>query len=66
LQSVDVCDVVLLKEVERPRYEWSLARVTNLSRNDNDIVRTVEVELPNKTRFIRPMNKLVILQKFEK
>ena len=63
LKAVEINDVVLLKD-DKPRNKWDLAKVTKVFPNDEGMVRTVEVELANKSKFIRPMNKLIILQKY--
>ena len=63
-ENLELNDVVLLKE-EKPRNEWSIARVTKLFPNDDGIVRTVEIELANKVTYVRPVNKLILLQKYD-
>ena len=61
--AAEINDVVLLKD-EKPRNEWSLARVTRLISNEKNLVRTVEIELANKSKLLRPLNKIIILQKY--
>jgi len=48
---------------EKPRNEWSLARVTKLI-SETGLIRTVEVELANKSKLVRPLNKIVLLQRY--
>ena len=62
--AIGINDVVLLKE-ERPRNQWSLAKITKLI-PDTGLTRTVEIELANKSRLRRPLNKIVLLQKYSK
>ena len=61
--TVEINDVVLIKD-ERPRNEWNLARVTRLI-PDKNLLRTVEIELANKSKLIRPLNKIILLQKYK-
>jgi len=60
--NLNVNDIVLLKE-DKPRNEWQLSRVLKLLPDSNGIIQTVEVETANKSKFIRPVNKLVLLQR---
>ena len=62
LKAVDVNDVVLLKD-DRPRNQWDMARVVKTFPNEMGMIRTVEIELANKSKLVRPMNKIVILSK---
>ena len=41
----------------------SLARVVKTFPNEMGMIRTVEIELANKSKLVRPMNKIVILSK---
>ena len=62
-ENLSLDDVVILKEESKPRNEWQLGRVTKLFPDGNNVVRSVEIELSNKSRFTRPVNKLILLQK---
>ena len=61
--AISINDVVLLKD-EKPRNEWCLAKVTKLI-PETGLTRTVEIELSNKSRLLRPLNKIVLLQKYD-
>ncbi|XP_066928973.1 uncharacterized protein [Clytia hemisphaerica] len=60
--AISINDVVLLKD-EKPRNEWCLAKVTKLIPGTG-LTRTVEIELANKSKLLRPLNKIVLLQKY--
>ena len=62
-ENLSLDDVVILKEESKPRNEWQRGRVTKLFPDGNNVVRSVEIELSNKSRFTRPVNKLILLQK---
>ena len=62
-KNLSLDDVVILKEESKPRNEWQLGRVTKLFPDGNNVVWSVEIELSNKSRFTRPVNKLILLQK---
>ncbi|XP_066919725.1 uncharacterized protein [Clytia hemisphaerica] len=52
-------DVVLLKD-DSYRNEWKRAVVTRAHESDDGVVRSVTIRL-NKTEYVRPVNKLVVL-----
>ncbi|WAQ94116.1 hypothetical protein MAR_006587 [Mya arenaria] len=65
-QNVHVGDVVLVKDVDSPRIEWPLARVTEVRIDDDRLVRRVIVKLARKdttsTSILeRSVHKLVLL-----
>ena len=53
-------DVVLLKD-DSYRNEWKRAVVTKAHESDDGVVRSVTIRLNNKTEYVRPANKLVVL-----
>ena len=53
-------DVVLLKD-DSYRNEWKRAVVTKANESDDGVVRSVTIKLNNKTEYVRPANKLVVL-----
>ncbi|EPB66843.1 integrase core domain protein [Ancylostoma ceylanicum] len=55
-------DVVLLCDSSQPRNIWKIARIVELRGDHPDTVREVVVELPNKTRLRRPVNRVVPLE----
>lgn len=65
-RNVRVGDVVLVKDVNSPRIEWPLARVTEVRMDDDGLVRKVIVKLARKdttsTSILeRSVHKLVLL-----
>ena len=76
-RNLSVGDVVLLKEDNQPRNEWSLCRVTEVMTGDDGLVRKATVaigqpDLDSKGRrkskisyLERPVHKLVLLKETE-
>ena len=61
--SQKVNDVVLVKDVELPRNQWPLARVTKTFPDEEDgLVRKVQLQIStSKSELQRPIQKLVLL-----
>lgn len=61
-------DVVLLKDKQARRNEWSMGRVVKVYQSDDGLVRKVDVKvtshLPSKT-YLRPISELVLLLELE-
>ena len=76
-RNLSVGDIVLLKEDNQPRNEWSLCRIVEVKIGDDGLVRTAKVaigqpNLDNKGRrrtsnayLERPIHKLVLLKETE-
>ena len=76
-RNLSVGDIVLLKEDNQPRNEWSLCRIVEVKIGDDALVRTAKVaigqpNLDNKGRsrtsnayLERPIHKLVLLKETE-
>ena len=60
--NVEVDDVVLMVEDDRPRSEWPLARVVATYPSGDNLVRKVRVQT-NRSQYDRPVHRLVILIK---
>ena len=58
--NVEVDDIVLVMDDERPRSEWPLARVVATYPGNDDLVRRVRVRM-NGSDYERPVHRLVIL-----
>ena len=54
-------DVVLLKDNNTCRNQWSLAKVLTTRRDDQGQVRSVTVQTSKGSTLDRPINKLVLL-----
>ncbi|KAK5984355.1 hypothetical protein GCK32_006031 [Trichostrongylus colubriformis] len=54
--------IFLLWDAVQPRNTWKIGRIVELRRNMSDTSREVVVELPNKQRIRRPVNKIVPLE----
>jgi len=54
-------DVVLLKDNNTCRNQWSLAKVLNTHQDDQGQVRSVTVRTSKGSTLDRPINKLVLL-----
>ncbi|XP_043191823.1 uncharacterized protein LOC122365016 [Amphibalanus amphitrite] len=59
-ENVEVGDVVLVMDDERPRSQWPLARVVNTYPGSDGLVRKVRV-LMNGSEHRRPVHRLVTL-----
>ena len=57
-KAAEVNDVVLMTD-DKPRNQWDMARVSKIFQNEMGAIKTVEIELANKTEVVRPMNKIV-------
>ena len=59
-------DIVLVKDADTPRNVWPLARVTEVIRSDDGLVRSVMLHIPSaKHDLARPIHKLVLLVEAE-
>jgi len=59
---VKVGDVVLLLEDKLPKNVWKLARITELHRGKDDLIRSVSVMLPSKSVVRRHLNRISLLE----
>ena len=59
-KNLQVDDVVLLKEEGSGRGHWPMARVTEIHRSDDGMVRSVSLQV-NKSILKRPVHKTVLL-----
>ena len=61
-------DVVLLKDKQARRHEWSLGRITKAFQSDDGLVRKVDVKVtshqPQRT-YLRPVSEVVLLLESE-
>ena len=53
-------DIVLVADVNLPRGEWPLGRVTDLIASSDGLVRTVQVQIRGKD-MTRPVSRLCLL-----
>ena len=61
-RNFKVNDIVILKDVDLPRNQWPLARVTKVFPSDDGLVRRVQLFLPSsKSELQRPIQKLILL-----
>ena len=71
-RNLQVNDIVIVKDDEKPRNQWQLARIVETNFDQDNYVRTVKVamssELDSKGRRLspitileRPINKLILL-----
>ena len=58
-------DVVLLKDKDRARNQWSMAKVMDTKADDHGLVRLVQLRMPNGSKLERPIDKLVLLLEVE-
>ena len=56
-------DIVLVTEPNQPRNSWPLGRVIDVVVSEDDVVRSAHVKTKNGT-FLRPVNKLYLLEAF--
>ena len=59
--NVQVGDLVLIKEENVPRNEWSMGRVLETQADSKGIVRSVKLKTQNQDSLQRPIHKLVLL-----
>ncbi|KAK5971945.1 hypothetical protein GCK32_015328 [Trichostrongylus colubriformis] len=55
-------DIVLLGDASQPRNTWKIGRIIELRGTTPDSTQEVVVELPNKSRVRRPVNRIVPLE----
>ena len=60
VQNIEVDDIVLVVDDERPRSEWPLARVVATHPSGDHLVRKVRVRLGG-SEYERPVHRLVLL-----
>lgn len=67
-QNLKEGDVVLLKDKQARRHEWSLGRITKAFQSDDGLVRKVDVKVtshqPQRT-YLRPVSEVVLLLESE-
>ena len=59
--TIKVNDIVLVADVNLPRGEWPLGRITELKPSSDDQVRTVKVMVAGK-EVLRPISRLCLLE----
>ena len=59
--TIKVNDIVLVDDVNLPRGEWPLGRITKLKPSSDDQVRTVKVMVAGK-EVLRPISRLCLLE----
>jgi hypothetical protein len=72
-RNLEVGDVVIVKDQQLPRNQWCLARVKEVSLDDDDLVRKVKIQIADRnldshgrrckpfTVMERPVQKLILL-----
>lgn len=67
-RNVQVGDIVIVKEEEVPRNEWRLARVLEVSKDSDGLVRRAMIQMGKRGELLtkpsivkRPIQKLVVL-----
>ena len=58
-------DVVLLKDKDLARNQWSMAEVVDTRTDDHRLVRSVKLRMPNGSTLEHPIDKLVLLLEVE-
>ncbi len=58
-------DLVLLVDLDAPRYQWTLGRVIRTIPSKDGLVRTVEIKTKSGT-FVKPIHKLCLLENSNK
>ena len=60
-KNIQVGSLVLVSDLSVPRNEWPLARVTDVFRGPDDLIRTVKLRTAAK-ELVRPIHKLCVLE----
>ena len=61
-RNFKVNDIVLLKDVNMPRSQWPIARISKTYPSDDGFVRKVQLFIPtSKSELQRPIQKLILL-----
>jgi hypothetical protein len=60
--SLSAGDIVLVDSGPTPRYVWPLARVMEVKKSEDGLVRSVKLLLKNGTEILRPVAKCVRLE----
>jgi hypothetical protein len=55
-------EIVIIKEENLPRSMWKLGKIIELSTSDDNIIRGVTIQLPNKNEIKRPLNHIYPLE----
>ena len=64
VRNLQTGDVVLMKEVDSPRNQWSLGIIVNTFPGDDGLVRKVElytIKNGKRSSFVRPVSELIYL-----
>ena len=64
-QNLAIGDIVMLYEDGSLRYQWPLARVINVEKGKDDLVRGVDVKLADGRTFRRSIQKITLLLEVE-
>ncbi|CAB4036033.1 Hypothetical predicted protein [Paramuricea clavata] len=59
-RSIEIGDIVLIKDENTARNDWPMARVVNVSQDSKGLVRSATLKLSFSTQE-RPIDKLVLL-----
>ena len=60
-RNIKVDDIVLIVDELSHRSNWRLARVSEVTRSSDDLVRSATLVLPNGSKLVRPIQKLIFL-----
>ena len=61
-RNFKVNDIVLVKDVNMPRSQWPIARISKTYPSDDGFVRKVQLFIPtSKSELQRPIQKLILL-----
>ena len=59
-RQVQVDDVVLMVDENKPRASWKMGRVTSTTKSKDDLVRKVTIKV-NDSMYERPVQKLIVI-----
>ena len=59
--NIKVDDIVLIVDEHAHRSHWKLARVTEVKKSRDDLVRSATLILPDRSTLVRPIQKLVLI-----
>ena len=54
-------DIVIMYDDSLPRNQWPLARVVHVDHDDDGLVRSVELQTADRSKYKRPILKIVLL-----
>ena len=64
-RNAQVGDLVLVVDQDLPRGKWHLGRVVRVIHGKDGLVRTVNVKIGPSSSFLRPIQKLCLLEESE-